>query len=494
MSSQGPGAAWVRVGAAPTSPTFVPITVSTAQPSNRHNLSGPPMWRGVYVHAGTSGATAPAAASLQHSMQTAPQTYSAPATYSNRTTLLTIGSGGTVSSLSMSNPQQQGRQAELSENRVDHLAVVGPQYLLQGNKSRGETSVIYQLRGLPFATTIKDVEFFLRTVEYRRLDVGTLATGESSGNAFVELHDFRAAEGLCRLHNTIITVAADAGVPAANRPRPRYVEVLGADAAKRDQVLCTDARTSRSALPRQRRARSAVAAPAAATETTVNLTYGSPVSTALPHMHPQPMHEPQLLFFMHEGQQPLLSVETVPHYVATFPVTLPSRQSTWVAPVLLERVVDMRSCVGSPSLSWSAAAQPLLPGPHEPLLESTKARGPSMGSRAVPAAPPGVPVTSGSTRASFTSNHLFNATNPQRELQRQQGAVSTPNIYYLVVPGEPLPSSMVTGATNIHTAPLAHTRVTAMSSCYEMDGNVARGRIPLSTSHCIKSYQQPPQS
>nr|CCM18730.1 Hypothetical protein BN36_3362160 [Leishmania guyanensis] len=205
-----------------------------------------------------SSATAVAGASpLQHFIGPVSQTYSSPAQYGEPTNLPgSTSPGATAPFQILGSPPQQPQQAEMRVYRDDNLVV--PPSLAEvphEDDNAEEKTLIFQLRGLPFAATRKDVESFLHTVDYDQLDVGTLATGESSGNAFVELHSLRAAEKLGRLHNTVITVAADAGVPVRERPRPRYVEVLAANAAKREQVLRLDARTSRSALPVPRRAR-----------------------------------------------------------------------------------------------------------------------------------------------------------------------------------------------------------------------------------------------
>ncbi|KPA84356.1 unspecified product [Leptomonas pyrrhocoris] len=143
------------------------------------------------------------------------------------------------------------------------------------------SNLIYWLRGLPFQATEGDVDAFLSHVlAFHRLDVGTLASGECSGNAFVELASGSFCSEVEMLHNAPISCAADVLLPPARRPRPRYVEVVRTTAEHRAEVLREDARLTRAQLPAHRQAQAEAAAAAAAADVS------SPTSPVpLPH-HP----------------------------------------------------------------------------------------------------------------------------------------------------------------------------------------------------------------
>lgn len=124
---------------------------------------------------------------------------------------------------------------------------------------------IYQLRGLPFATTVDDVKALLAAVpEYKQLDVGFFETHECSGNAFVELYDDTYKDTLIALNNCRIAVPGEFRRTADGRKRERYLEVFPADIGRRESVLYNDAHsTPRRGPQRQPRPTAPAANPAA---------------------------------------------------------------------------------------------------------------------------------------------------------------------------------------------------------------------------------------
>ncbi|KPI87343.1 hypothetical protein ABL78_3584 [Leptomonas seymouri] len=120
------------------------------------------------------------------------------------------------------------------------------------DESGREKTSIYWLRGFPFETTTADLEAYLKPIEgkYRHLHIGCLSTGECSGNVFVELKSAADRKAVMQLHNKFIPIAAHAALPPRQRPKPRFVEVIAANAQRRADQLEQDGRTKRS-LPGQ---------------------------------------------------------------------------------------------------------------------------------------------------------------------------------------------------------------------------------------------------
>ncbi|TPP53594.1 hypothetical protein CGC20_10040 [Leishmania donovani] len=380
--------------------TAVPNTVSASQMGHANTSTRSSMRRRVHSATAASASTVGAGSPMPHFIGAAPQAYSSPTFYRDPTALRGNDRAGTAS------PRQ-------------------------------ERSFIFQLRGLPFAATRKDVESFLRTVDYDQLDVGTLATGESSGNAFVELHGLRAAEKLGRLHNTVITVAADASVPARERPRPRYIEVLDADAARREQVLRIDALTARSALPLPRRFRAAAAAAANTSS---------------------------------------MSAEGGVRYFTTSPMTPLSVSSTLITPVSSQRFLDVSRYVCSPSATWNAYAQQQHSAP--PLPSSTMSMPHLVASQPAPVgssgAPPMVRIQnvegSGVMRSATSAPSAFyqfaTPIAPQTQDPQQQRVPSTPNVSYFVVAAVPSPATLSEARSTYYVAPLSSTQAATAGSYY----------------------------
>ncbi|KPA84354.1 hypothetical protein ABB37_02351 [Leptomonas pyrrhocoris] len=119
----------------------------------------------------------------------------------------------------------------------------------------GEPTLIHWLRGLPFETTEADLAAFLKPIEgrVRSLRFGRLSTGECSGNVFVELNSLADRSAIMQLHNVFFPVAAHEGLAPQLRPKPRYVEVIPADAERRDAQLEKDSCTSRTPSGKQQK-------------------------------------------------------------------------------------------------------------------------------------------------------------------------------------------------------------------------------------------------
>ncbi|KPA84359.1 hypothetical protein ABB37_02354 [Leptomonas pyrrhocoris] len=149
----------------------------------------------------------------------------------------------------MTAAQQQHQQ--LQQCHATHLAPA----LTPTLPPSSTQNLVYWLRGLPFQAQRSDVEAFLRGVWYLRLDIGVLGSGECSGNAFVELNGSKDQDALQNLHNTFIPCAAHAAVPALNRPKPRFVEVILTTADRRQEQLSIDRCMVRNQLPHHLRMR-----------------------------------------------------------------------------------------------------------------------------------------------------------------------------------------------------------------------------------------------
>lgn len=452
----------MEAAAARPSPTAVPNTVSASQMDHANTSTRSSMRRRVHSVTAASASTVGAGSPMPHFVGVVPQAYSSATFYRDPTALRGNDRAGTTSPYRMPSSQQQ---AELRANRSDSRAVPPPN-LAHEHDSREERSFIFQLRGLPFATTRKDVESFLRTVDYDQLDVGTLATGESSGNAFVELHGLRAAEKLGRLHNTVISVAADAGVPARERPRPRYVEVLDADAARREQVLRIDALTARSALPLPRRFRAAAAA--AANTSSVS---GTSTDASQQQQHPVRQVPPQAFV----QPPPQVFAEGGVRFFTTSPMTPLSVSSTLITPVSSQRFVDVRRHVGSPSAPWNAYAQQQHSAP--PLSSSTMAMPHIVASHSAPVGSTGIPPMvriqnvegSGAMRSATSASSVFyqfvTPIAPQTQGPQQQRVLDTPNVSYFVVAAVSSPATVSEPRNTYYVAPLSSTQA-ATAGCY----------------------------
>ncbi|KAG5469907.1 hypothetical protein CUR178_02049 [Leishmania enriettii] len=454
--------------AAPRPPSGVmSATMYVTQQCNTNTPTGPSMWgRSGRIMAPT---VTPVATSLplQQIARTVPQTNSSPTCYADPATLLGTGSGGTAPLQVLASPQQQQQQAELHANFGEHLRAPPPLANLASESCNGkEKALIFQLRGLPFATTREDVEAFLRNVNYHRLDVGTLATGESSGNAFLELRDLRAAQQLGRLHNTIITVAADARVPPRERPRPRYVEVLNADAIRREQVLRIDARTPRSALLQQRRARTAAAAVPA-----TNIASFIGASTE------PPPPQGSLAEFA-EGDVRCFAAPTV---------TLPSHSSALMPPAPSQRFMEWPYLGGSSSVSWSAYAPPPPQQPQSSLFLASSMPAPHfLGPQAAAMTTSSVPamlhvqnveesgLVRGTTLAPLPLYQLVTPLASRLQATSQQRVFARSNVSYFVVAAVSAPSSTLAEAQNTYcVAATSSTQAAASSNYYYLDGSSA---------------------
>ncbi|CAJ1992274.1 hypothetical protein LDHU3_33.4010:CDS1 [Leishmania donovani] len=451
--------------------TAVPNTVSASQMGHANTSTRSSMRRRVHSATAASASTVGAGSPMPHFIGAAPQAYSSPTFYRDPTALRGNDRAGTASPFRVLSSSQQ--QAELRANRSDSRTMPPPPpppppNLAHEHDSRQERSFIFQLRGLPFAATRKDVESFLRTVDYDQLDVGTLATGESSGNAFVELHGLRAAEKLGRLHNTVITVAADASVPARERPRPRYIEVLDADAARREQVLRIDALTARSALPLPRRFRAAAAAAA-------NTSSVSGTSTDASQQQQQhPVRQAQHQAFVQPPPQ--MSAEGGVRYFTTSPMTPLSVSSTLITPVSSQRFLDVSRYVCSPSATWNAYAQQQHSAP--PLPSSTMSMPHLVASQPAPVgssgAPPMVRIQnvegSGVMRSATSAPSAFyqfaTPIAPQTQDPQQQRVPSTPNVSYFVVAAVPSPATLSEARSTYYVAPLSSTQAATAGSYY----------------------------
>ncbi|KAG5493707.1 hypothetical protein JIQ42_02081 [Leishmania sp. Namibia] len=447
-------------------PAVMSATMSVTQQCNTNASTRSSMWSrcgGIMASTVTPVATS---LPLQQIARTVPQTNSSPACYADPATLLGTGSAGTAPFQVLASPQQQQQQAELHANFGEHLMVQPPLANLASESCNGkEKTLIFQLRGLPFATTREDVEAFLRNVNYYRLDVGTLATGESSGNAFLELRDLRAAEQLGRLHNTIITVAADVRAPARERPRPRYVEVLNADATRREQVLRVDACTPRGALPQQRRARTAAAAVLA-----TNIVSCIGASTASPPQRP--------IAAFAEGDVRCVAAPTV---------TLPCRSSVLMPPAPSQRFVEWPYLGGSSSMSWSAYAPPPPQQPQSsPLLASSMPAPHFLGPQAAAMTTSSIPamlhvqnveesgLVRGATLAPLPLYQLVTPIAPQLQATSQQRVFTRSNVSYFVVAAVSAPSSTLAEAQNTYyVAATSSTQAAASSNYYYLDGSSA---------------------
>ncbi|KPI87341.1 hypothetical protein ABL78_3582 [Leptomonas seymouri] len=119
--------------------------------------------------------------------------------------------------------------------------------------ARRGPNLVYWLRGLPFQAQRSDVEAFLAGIDYSKLEIGVLESGECSGNAFVELKGSKHQAELEALHNAFIPVSAHAALAAEVRPKPRFVEVMPSNPAKRLEQLEHDRCLPRDATRRQRR-------------------------------------------------------------------------------------------------------------------------------------------------------------------------------------------------------------------------------------------------
>jgi hypothetical protein len=119
--------------------------------------------------------------------------------------------------------------------------------------ARRGPNLVYWLRGIPFQAQRSDVEAFLAGIDFSKLDIGVLENGECSGNAFVELKGSKHQAELERLHNAFIAINAHAALDAEVRPKPRFVEVMPSNPAKRLEQLEHDRCLPRDATRRQRR-------------------------------------------------------------------------------------------------------------------------------------------------------------------------------------------------------------------------------------------------
>lgn len=470
-SSQGDPNSWMEAAAARPSPTIVPNTMSASQMGHANTSTRSSMQRRAHSVTAASASTVDVGSPMPHFVGVVPQAYSSAACYRDPTALRGNDRVGTASPYRVPSSSQQ--QAELRANRSDSRAVPPPPpNLAHEHDSREERSFIFQLRGLPFAATRKDVESFLRTVDYDQLDVGTLATGESSGNAFVELHGLRAAERLGRLHNTVISIAADAGMPARERPRPRYIEVLDADAARREQVLRVDALTARSALPLPRRFRAAAAAAA-------NTSSVSGTSTDASQQQQQhPVRQVPAQAFVQPPPQ--VSAEGGVRFFTTSPMTPLSVSSTLIAPVSSQRFVDVPRYVGSPRAPWNAYAQQQHSAP--PLSSSTMPMPHIVASQAAPVGSTGVPPMvriqnvegSGVMRSATSAPSVFyqfvTPIAPQTQDPQQQRVLNTPNVSYFVVAAVSSPATLSEAQNTYYVAPLSSTRAATAGSYYYLGG------------------------
>ncbi|KAG5469558.1 hypothetical protein LSCM1_02781 [Leishmania martiniquensis] len=460
----------VRTGAAapPQPPTVMLTAVSVTPQGSTTPLTWPSGWSRCSSSRAPTVTSVALSSSVQDLGGAVRLTSSSSACYAEPASILGAGSAGTAPFEMLASPQEQQKQAELHGNRDEHLMVSPPLVDSARESCNGdEKTFIFQLRGLPFAATREDVEAFLRTVDYQRLDIGALATGESSGNAFVELRGPYAAEQLGRLHNTIITVAADARMPARERPRPRYVEVLNADSTRREQVLRVDARTARSALPLQRRARVAAAAAAA-----TSILSSAGVLTEAQQQQPVSQFQPMILS-QPPPQQPLaISAEgNVRYFITPAVMVSPSAQCYMELPNH-----------GSPSnTSWGPYA--LLSPQQSPLQSSPLLASPVpvpglLGPRAETVATSGIPamlnaqnmegsgLVPGSTLAPFPGYQLVAPIAPQMQVPPQRRVLNRPNVSYFLVAAVPARSSTQAAAQNTYYVEAPPSAPAAASNSY----------------------------